>query len=188
MFTPLILASSSPRRRELLTVAGIPFEVDAPDADESSDLGARETVLLLSERKARAAKALHPDRCILAADTLVAIDNMPLGKPSDREDAARMLRLLSNRTHQVYTGVCVISEDGRVFKDVDSSDVTFAALTEEDIRRYIDSGEPMDKAGAYALQGKASLWISEVRGSYSGVIGLPLFLTGRLLSLAGFHV
>lgn len=182
----LILASASPRRKELLTLAGIPFEIDAPEVDEHCDAGAYEAVGLLAQRKAKAAFRLHPDRFILAADTLVALDNCSLGKPADQEDAARMLRLLSNRTHQVFTGVCIISPDGRIYSGIDASDVTFAALDDRRIHEYILTGEPMDKAGAYALQGRASLWIREVRGSYSGVIGLPLFLTDTLLHKAGF--
>ena len=177
----LILASASPRRRELLQLLGYPFLVDAPEVDETCPLGAREAVQELSRRKALAAAALHPGCVILAADTLVAIDNVPLGKPADRADAHRMLRMLSGREHHVYTGVSCVSAQGVLTQGLDASTVRFAGMSDEEIDRYIATGEPMDKAGAYALQGGAAAWIEEVRGTPSGVIGLPLPLTRRLL-------
>lgn len=183
----LILASQSPRRRELLSMTGIPFVVDAPEVDESCTLGARDAVLELSRRKALAAAAKHPGKVILASDTLVAVDDVPLGKPHDADDAFRMLRSLSGRWHQVYTGVCVVSADGTVHADVDATDVRFGSMGDEAIRAYIRTGEPMDKAGAYALQGIAGLWIEEIRGSHTNVIGLPLTLTRRLLEACGLH-
>lgn len=185
--TRLILASQSPRRRELLSLTGIPFEVDAPEVDESCALGAREAVLELSRRKALAAAARHPEKVILASDTLVAVDNLPLGKPAHEDDAFRMLRSLSGRWHQVYTGVCVISATGDIHAEVDATDVRFGDMSDEAIRAYIATGEPMDKAGAYALQGIAGLWIEEIRGSHTNVIGLPLTLTRRLLERCGLH-
>lgn len=181
----LILASQSPRRRELLSLTGIPFEVDAPRVDESCDLGAKDAVLALCQRKARAAADKHPGRVILASDTLVAVDDRPLGKPVDEDDAFHMLRSLSGRWHQVYTGVCVISAAGECFAEVEATDVHFGPMSDEAIRAYIRTGEPMDKAGAYALQGVAGLWIEEIRGSHTNVIGLPLTLTRRLLEKCG---
>lgn len=186
MSEPLILASASPRRRELLGSLGISFEICPADVDEHIDLPADMAVFSLSRRKADAARRLHPGRWILAADTLVSADKRILGKPSDREEACRMLRFLSGRTHQVYTGVTVISPDGRSFTEVDTSDVTFDRIGEEEIRSYVDSGEPMDKAGAYAIQGGAAKWISRLEGSPSGVIGLPLCLVRKLLREAGY--
>lgn len=186
-FEPLILASGSPRRRELLAQAGIPFEVSPADVDEETALGAHDAVAELCRRKAAAAHAAHPGRFVLAADTLVALEDRPLGKPSDRADAVCMLKSLRRRTHQVHTGVCVISPDGQVFSGVDTSDVVFGDMTDEEIEQYVDSGEPMDKAGAYALQGKAGRWIRSVQGSPSGIIGLPLWLTCRLLEQAGWR-
>ncbi len=186
MSEPLILASASPRRRELLGSLGISFEICPADVDEHIDLPADMAVFSLSRRKADAARQLHPGRWILAADTLVSADKRILGKPSDREEACRMLRFLSGRTHQVYTGVTVISPDGRSFTEVDTSDVTFDRIGEEEIRSYVDSGEPMDKAGAYAIQGGAAKWISRLEGSPSGVIGLPLCLVRKLLCEAGY--
>ena len=179
--TPLILASASPRRRELMALTGLPFTVDAPDVDESCSLPPREAVMELSRRKALAAAALHPGCVILAADTLVAVDDTALGKPRDAEDAFRMLHSLSGRWHQVYTGVSVVDAQGTLRSEVDVTDVHFEAMTDEAIRRYIATGEPMDKAGAYAVQGIAGLWIDELRGSHTNVIGLPMALTRRLL-------
>lgn len=183
----LILASQSPRRRELLSLTGIPFMVDAPEVDETCTLGARDAVMELSRRKALAAAARHPGQVVLASDTLVAVDDVPLGKPVDEADAFRMLRSLSGRWHQVYTGVCVVSPSGEVFADVDATDVRFGDMSDEAIHAYIHTKEPMDKAGAYALQGIAGLWIEEIRGSHTNVIGLPLTLTRTLLEKCGLH-
>ena len=183
----LILASASPRRRELLALTGLPFTVDAPEVDETCELAPREAVQEISRRKALAGAALHPGQVVLAADTLVAVDDTALGKPRDEADAARMLRLLSGRWHQVYTGVCAVAPDGTLHSAVDATDVRFTQMPEEAIRRYIASGEPMDKAGAYAVQGIAGLWIEELRGSHTNVIGLPLALTRRLLENCGLH-
>ena len=164
----IILASGSPRRNELLHLAGIPFETVIPNVDESCSLPAVNAVAILSERKARAVGSEFPGRYILAADTLVSVDGNALGKPHDEADAVRMLHLLSGRTHQVYTSV------------------TFSELSADEIRSYVASGEPMDKAGAYALQGRASLWITRVEGSFSSVIGLPMHLVRELLLFSGY--
>lgn len=183
--TTLILASASPRRRELLGLTGLPFRIDAPDVDESCDLPPRQAVKELSRRKALAAAALHPGCVILAADTLVSVDEKALGKPHDDEDAFRMLSSLSGRWHQVYTGVSVVDKNGNLHSEVDVTDVHFEEMTEDAIRRYIATREPMDKAGAYAVQGVAGLWIDELRGSHTNVIGLPMALTRRLLERCG---
>ena len=183
--TTLILASASPRRRELLGLTGLPFLIDAPDVDESCSLPPREAVKELSRRKALAAAARHPGKVILASDTLVAVDDVPLGKPADEADAFRMLRSLSDRWHQVYTGVSVVDAQGHVHSAVDGTDVHFCEMSDEDIRRYIATGEPMDKAGAYAVQGAAGLWIDKLKGSHTNVIGLPLSLTRELLQACG---
>lgn len=183
--TPLILASASPRRRELLSLTGLPFSIDAPDVDETCDLPPRQAVKELSRRKALAAARLHPGCVILAADTLVSVDEKALGKPCDAEDAFRMLSLLSDRWHQVYTGVTVMDAQCNLHSEVDVTDVHFEAMSDEAVRRYIATGEPMDKAGAYAVQGIAGLWIDQLRGSHTNVIGLPLALTRRLLEQCG---
>ena len=186
MSFPLILASASPRRQELLRLARIPFTVDAADVDETCDLPAEEAVAELSRRKAKASLQKHPGAFILAADTLVAIDGQSLGKPASPAEAHAMLRLLSGRTHTVCTGVTVVNPEGAFFTDTDVSHVTFDYMTEADINAYVDSGEPLDKAGAYAIQGGAALWVSHLEGSPSGVIGLPLALLRRLLLRAGY--
>lgn len=185
----LILASSSPRRRELLTLTGIDFTIDAPDVDETCDLPAREAVAEISRRKALAATALHPGCVVLAADTLVSVDGRALGKPHTAQDACRMLQSLRGQWHQVYTGVTCVDVNGTLHAGVDEANVRFSDdMSDAEIRRYVATGEPMDKAGAYALQGIAGLWIEEVRGSSSNIIGLPLALTRRLLAACGLHV
>ncbi len=182
----LILASCSPRRSELLARTGIPFETVSPDVDETCSLPAERAVSVLSARKARAVGGLFPGRRIIAADTLVALDGRLLGKPADADDAVNMLQLLSGRTHQVFTGVSVLSPSGVIFTESDCTDVTFCAIPEDEILNYVRTGEPMDKAGAYALQGRASLWITRIEGNYSSVIGLPLYMVRRLLLRSGF--
>lgn len=183
--TQLILASASPRRRELLSLTGLPFTVDAPHVDEHCTLPPREAVREISRRKALAAAKMHPGKVILAADTLVSVDETALGKPRDEADAFRMLQRLSGRWHQVYTGVSVVDAQGQLRSEVAVTDVHFEAMSEEAIRRYIATGEPMDKAGAYAVQGVAGLWIDDLRGSHTNVIGLPMALTRCMLEGCG---
>ena len=182
----LILASCSPRRSELLRRIGLSFDTYVPEVDESCSLPAGDAVRQLSVRKARAAAEVYPGCFILAADTLVSLDGTVLGKPDDYDDAVRMLRSLSGRIHQVYTGVTVISPEGYIFTDSDRTDVTFAFMSDAEIVSYVNSGEPMDKAGAYALQGRAGMWIVRLNGSDSSVVGLPLYLVRSLLIRAGF--
>jgi septum formation protein len=185
----LILASASPRRQELLRNAGIEFLVQPADVNE--DLLPTEApenyVERLAEAKARAIwDALPPTRAhrggtvVLGADTTVVVDHHILAKPVDAEDAKRMLRLLSGRTHEVMTGVCLMGEG---FEDVrrETTRVTFDTLREEDIAFYVSHGEPMDKAGAYAIQGIASRWIPRIEGCYFNVVGLPMPLVCRML-------
>ena len=171
-----------------MTLAGIPFETASPDVDETCSLPAEKAVAVLSARKAKAVGVFFPGRYVLAADTLVALDGISLGKPSDGKEAERMLRTLSGRTHQVYTGVSVLSPSGELFTEADRSDVTFCDLTDEEIRAYVRSGEPMDKAGAYAVQGHASLWITRLEGNFTSVIGLPLYLVRKLLLKCGYEL
>lgn len=183
---PLILASQSPRRRELLSLYGIPFVVEPSQADEDHATGTgRERVVQLAQAKCAEVANRHPGRMVLAADTLVCVDNAVLGKPVDEAEAARMLRLLSGRAHQVYTGVCLRLPDGREWCEADETHVTFMPLTDELIRRYVATGEPADKAGAYAIQGAAGVFISHIEGSPSNVIGLPLGLLTRFFQEAG---
>lgn len=183
----LILASSSPRRRELLLSMGLDFEVVQAEVDEGLN-GAPETVVQqLARRKAAEAARRFPQDYVLGADTLVAIDGEALGKPRDLKDAARMLRMLSGRWHQVHTGVCLMAK-GREYLACETTQVRFCALEEEDIRRYCASGEPMGKAGAYAIQGMAGMYISEIRGCYSNVVGLPTARVLGLLKESGFEL
>jgi len=184
--TSIILASASPRRQELLKSAGIAFEVRPANIPEVPHAGETPTSFAerMARQKARVVSASLPDRIVLAADTVVAVENEILGKPANAEDAARMLYLLSGRTHAVTTGVCVISE---TFEDVrsETTSVEFSRMTEAEIRDYVSTGEPMDKAGAYAIQGGAAQWITRVDGDYNNVVGLPLELVLRMLKAAG---
>ena len=187
----LVLASASPRRQELLRNAGIPFTVQPADVPEFPLDG--ESPKSCAERLARAkASAIFGQQtrgCVLGADTVVFVDGQILGKPCDAADAFRMLRLLSGRTHEVITGVCLVGprtgnqELRSGFEDVRSETtlVTMEHLNDEEIRAYVVSGEPMDKAGAYAIQGLASRWISRIEGDYCNVVGLPVALVFRML-------
>jgi septum formation protein len=178
----LILASRSPRRSELLTAAGISFELLAADIDETphSDESPAAYVERLAIAKARAVLALRPDARVLGADTTVTIDGEILGKPENDDDARRMLRLLSGRVHDVHTGVALVSA-ARIRSGIDSTRVWFDAMTDEDISWYVATGEPMDRAGAYAIQGFASRFIPRIEGSYSNVVGLPVALVSSIL-------
>ena len=171
----LILASGSPRRRELLTSMGYTFEIISPDVDEHVEGPAREVVGILAERKGAAVAAAQTDGIVIAADTLVAYDGKALGKPVDADDAKRMLRILSGRTHEVFTGVAIFdASTGRKSVRVVRTGVTFRALTDAEIDAYIATGEPMDKAGAYAIQGGAHGFVESFEGSYENVIGFPV--------------
>lgn len=179
----VVLASASPRRAELLRAAGIDFEVMPAHVDETLQDGEAPAayVARVAEDKARAIHQRHPDRVILAADTTVVVDQHILGKPADAEDARRMLRLLSGRAHEVITGVSVITSTGAIDTRLDRTTVEFAPLTPGEIEWYVASGEPMDKAGAYAIQGLASRFVSRIDGSYSNVVGLPVSLVCEML-------
>ena len=179
---PLILASASPRRRELLLQIGLDFTVVTADIDETPLSGELHTgyTLRLAEAKARAVLLLHPDAVVVGADTTVAVDGELLGKPLDAADAARMLRLLSGRSHQVTTAVALLTRD-QTLTAAETTSVFFSGLTNHDIKAYIATGEPMDKAGAYAIQGHAAQWISRIEGDYSNVVGLPLARLAKLL-------
>lgn len=185
----IILASQSPRRRELLERVGLKeFQVISPDVDERVEPGLSPAGMVeeLSLRKARAAAdKTGPDGLIIAADTVVALDGAVLGKPRDEADAFAMLSALSGREHRVYTGVTVLG-GGRAATEHEETAVAFRALSPEEIRDYIATGEPMDKAGAYGIQGVGALLVQGIRGDYCNVVGLPLFRLGRMLS--GFGV
>jgi septum formation protein len=187
----LVLASASPRRQELLRNASIPFEVQPTNIPEVPQPGEapRAFAERMAREKALAVFRLLPNDFVLGADTIVIVDAEILGKPRDRADAVRMLRLLSGRKHQVTTGVCLLGlrprdENGKIgFEDVKSETtlVTMDPLGEDDIHGYVSTGEPMDKAGAYAIQGRASRWISRIEGDYFNVVGLPVSLVYKML-------
>jgi len=181
----LILASASPRRQELLRAAGIPFTVQPANVREEPNPG--ETPRGYSERLARD-KAVavwnavpdHEHKFVLGADTIVVVDEHILEKPADVDHAARMMRMISGRSHQVITSICLV---GSGFEDVNSEVTTVFVngITDEEIAEYVATGEPMDKAGAYAIQGIASRWIPRIEGDYSNVVGLPIALVYRML-------
>ena len=193
----LILASSSPRRQELLREIGIPFQVHAANINEDQML--REDpiayALRLAQAKAEAVAVQYPQSYVLGADTIVVVDGEVLGKPKDREDAARMLGVLSGRGHEVTTAVSVVVP-GTVAPSVvapgtlvetraSTTKVYFRELSEDEIQRYVAGGEPMDKAGAYAIQGGASRWTDRIEGEFSNVVGLPLSLVTDMLRTNG---
>jgi septum formation protein len=185
----LVLASASPRRRELLDRAGIPCDVAAVAVDERRlpREPPRAYVERLARLKAGAATSAHPDRVVLGADTTVVLGDEVLEKPVDAADAARMLRRLSDRTHDVLTGIA-IAAGGRVLADVVTTRVWFAPVSDRDIEWYVASGEPMDKAGGYAIQGLASRFVTRIDGSYANVVGLPVADVLHLLRRSGARV
>jgi nucleoside triphosphate pyrophosphatase len=205
----LVLASASPRRQELLRAAGISFIVQPADVDETAraDESPTDCAERLAQEKALAVWRTRPQDVVLGADTVVVVEHELLGKPADAADAARMLRLLSGREHQVITGVCMVAavagdrgsgvagagvgsnpvlardSDGgpRIQLGHETTVVAMQAISDDEIRDYVASGEPMDKAGAYAIQGIASRWIPRIVGDYGNVVGLPVALVYRML-------
>lgn len=199
----LVLASASPRRQELLRNAGISFAVQPADVDERplKDEGPRECAERLARAKALTVWRSRSHDAVLGADTIVVVNDTILGKPADAEDAARMLRMLSGRAHRVITGVCLIKpvhstqypvpsrtssarDDNRnenLHLGSETTLVTMSEISDKEILDYVATGEPMDKAGAYAIQGIASRWIPRIEGDYSNVVGLPVALVYRML-------
>ena len=180
------MASASPRRKELLAELIEKFEIVPAKGEEvvSASLTPRELVQALAEQKALEVSALvqAEGKCVLGADTIVVLDNEVLGKPKDEADAFRMLSALSDRAHEVYTGVCICARNGGVYRKLTSfacTEVVFERLTEEQIETYVKSGSPMDKAGAYGIQDGGL--VKEIRGSYSNVVGLPLELCKEMI-------
>lgn len=182
MNSRLILASESPRRRQLLSVLGYDFESMASHADETLPAGAGpvRAVRTLAVRKARAVAGVRPDAVVIGADTMVVCGKSILGKPADAADAVRMLGLLSGRSHRVLTGLCVIGK-GREICAVEETKVTFTRLTARDMAAYAATGEPLGKAGGYAIQGAAGKFIRRIEGCYFNVVGLPLATLDRML-------
>ncbi|MGA7357293.1 MAG: Maf family protein [Candidatus Sulfotelmatobacter sp.] len=200
----IILASASPRRQELLRNAGIPFAVYPADINEAPFAGEspRDCAVRLAREKAVAVFQDRPQNYVLAADTIVVVDDAILGKPRDKDDAARMLRLLAGRTHAVITGVCLVSpisigqrsvasdaeqlrtENQELSTASETTLVTMRQLSDNEISEYVATGEPMDKAGAYAIQGIASRWIPRIEGDYCNVVGVPVALVYAMLRKA----
>ena len=182
LHTSIVLASASPRRQDLLRNAGIAFIVRPADIPEIPRNGEppRSFAERMAREKARAVRGNAQAGFILAADTVVAVGPQILGKPEDADDAKRMLRLLSDRPHEVITAVCLLCADVEDVRS-ESTAVHFAAMSDEDINDYVSSGEPMDKAGAYAIQGRASRWVSKIHGDFYNVVGLPIDLVWRML-------
>jgi len=183
---PLVLASGSPRRRQLLDMLGVEHRVVPPDVDEArrGSEAPADYVVRLARDKARLIAAREPQALVLAADTTVVLGSDLFGKPETAGEAVEMLRRLSGRTHQVYTGVA-LAGGGREEAALDVSDVTFRPLTDAAIADYVATGEPMDKAGAYAIQGRGAALIEGIRGDFFGVMGLPLRLVLELLERFG---
>lgn len=184
MKQPFILASRSPRRMELLKSIGLPFIVDEPDFDESmsSDLLAHDLVLVNAIGKARSVLPRHKTGLILGVDTVGALDDHILEKPKDREDAIRILKLLSGRTHEVYSGLCLIdAASGHEETAIERTKITFRRMSRNEIEIYVDSGEPMDKAAAYAAQGLGAIFVKRFDGDYFNVVGLPLARLQQIL-------
>lgn len=185
----LVLASQSPRRREILSKLRIPFEVKAPDFIEEgqSRLRPREEVLFLAQGKARSLSRRFPDALILGADTLVVLGEKKMGKPRDDREAYLMLEQLSGKTHRVFTGLALLDSSSNHFQtSVEETFVTFYPLDEEEIQKYIKTGEPKDKAGAYAIQGKGESLVKGIKGDYLNVVGLPLDQLKKLLVPWGY--
>jgi septum formation protein len=183
--TDIILASASPRRRELLEQIAVSYSVHAVDIDEtplSNELPLAYVQRLAAEKSAACLAVLNTDKPILAADTTVVLGEVIMGKPKHKEDALAMLSLLSGKTHQVYSAISLRGREH--YHAVSITDVTFKSLTEQEILDYWHTGEPLDKAGAYAIQGKGSVFVTNINGSFSGVMGLPLYETAQLLELA----
>jgi septum formation protein len=185
----LVLASASPRRLQLLSSLGLQLEVSPVDIDETPGTGEDPATLALrlAVAKAAAAAARHPGRVVVAADTVVALGGEPLGKPADAQEAASILRRLSGARHEVFTAVAA-RRDRQAASRLSRSEVDFRALEPEEIATYVGTGEPLDKAGAYGIQGVAAVFVSRLCGSYSGVVGMPLHDTAELLRDFGIDV
>jgi septum formation protein len=186
----VILASASPRRRELLGGLGIEFEVVPSDASEDTPEGRWDRSLAarrIAHRKAATVARSHPEAIVIGADTLVCLAGAVLGKPEDEEDAKRMLRALSGKTHKVITGVAACSPSATL-RGSETTLVTFRHVMEHEIREYVATGEPMDKAGAYGIQGKAGAFVAAVHGCYYNVVGLPVLRLARMLRALGVEI
>ena len=181
----IILASASPRRKSLMDVLGLDFEIKVSECEEKVDktLNVEDIVMSLSLQKAKAvSQSTDCNHLVIGADTVVAYNGEILGKPKNYDDAVRMLSLLSGNTHSVYTGFTVIrTSDNTIVTDYEKSDVTFKKLSEREITEYVNTGEPMDKAGSYSIQGIASSFVEKLDGDYNNVVGLPIYKLSKYL-------
>lgn len=186
----IILASASPRRQQLLELIGLDFAVMISDVEEDNtqNLLPQELAITHAVDKAKAiSRKVSQDTVIIGADTIVVLDNKVFGKPQDSQEAITMLTALAGREHTVISGVAVV-KNAEVVSGYSSTTVTFRSLSPEQIKRYVDTGEPMDKAGAYAIQGKGALLVESITGCYSNVVGLPLVKLSQLLEQQGVHI
>lgn len=186
----IILASKSPRRKEILENLGFKFEIITADTDESSDVTEPESLVqILAVRKGQAVLNIEPekDTLIISCDTVVACDGRILGKPHSKEEAKEMLRLLSGRSHTVLSGLALFY-NGKTISGADKTEVYFANMPESFIESYVASGDPMDKAGSYAVQGRTSLYIDKIDGCYFNVVGLPVRLLAKLIKQLGLNL
>ncbi|MGQ9705406.1 MAG: Maf family protein [bacterium] len=184
----LILASNSPRRKAILEMLNIPFIQVPPKTDDEIEEGecSEEIATMSAKKKAESVVNDYPQNPILGADTIVTIDGIILRKPKDKSDARRMLRLLSGRLHTVISALCIVM-NGRIISDCDKTFVRFRNITENEIAEYINTGEPLDKAGAYAVQGKGAMLIEEIYGDFYNVMGLPVAKLYRILNKIGIN-
>lgn len=182
---PLLLASASPRRRELLALLLDDFELTSADLDERQRAGEEPEAYVQRMAREKAQAVHQPGRLVLAADTVVVLDSECLGKPASAREAAGMLERLSGRAHEVFSAVALLDAEGRLSAAISRTRVEFDAFPAAWVAHYVASGEPMDKAGAYGIQGEAGMWVKSIAGSYSGVVGLPLRETAQLLASAG---
>ncbi|MDO5022585.1 MAG: Maf family protein [Eubacteriales bacterium] len=183
----IILASASERRHRLLENMGVPFKIEEAHVEEVKLTSPEDTVMQNAWIKAKAVHDKSPNRIILSADTVVAIDGQILGKPKDAEDAKSMLSRLSGRWHAVYTGVCLISQTGEKDIKLCTTRVHMAEISQEEIEAYVLTGEPMDKAGSYAMQGIAGAFVTEIQGNYANVIGLPTSMVRDMLKDINYY-
>ena len=187
----LILASASRDRRRLMSWLGLPFEAIPSDFDETSVTtdDPEELVAILSEEKAKKVAVSQTESLVIGSDTIIVVDGIILGKPKDKKDAIKMLKALSNKTHQVYTGVAVINTDTSAsLVEVSESSVTFKELTDQEIKDYINTGEPLSRAGSYQLLGQARPFITSFEGSVTGITGLPMRLLVDMLEESGYPI
>jgi len=186
----LLLASTSPRRRQILALLGVPFEVIAPEFEEqiSSHLPADQEVVEFAFGKAQSVATKYPGSIVIGSDTMIELSGEKIGKPTDREDARRILRLLSGETHRILTSVAIIDHGGPGLKEIETVVVEMRGYTEAEIENYLDSGESDDKAGAYSIQGRGSALIKSISGDYLAAVGMPLRRIAQYLESRGLSV